>query len=150
MKEGRISVDINVTAVRRNAERITVPFVRKLTSETLTLARRWPLAGNPAWGTRTGQLQRTLKSSVQAGTHPTGRVWSDLSYAAAVHNGTKARIIRARSPRGMTFFWKRRGVMVYKIAWVRHPATKGSYFLSRPLQIVAQRHGLKATGTPTP
>jgi len=45
----------------------------------------------------------------------------------------------------MNFFWKREARRGRGFRVVKHPATKGSFFLTKPLSIVARRHGFKVS-----
>lgn len=78
---------------------------------------------------------------------PFGVVGNTASYALAVHNGTKPHLIRARTKTYMKFRWKRYGGGFFYFKVVRHPGTKGSYYLTIPMRIVAARYGFKVTGT---
>lgn len=79
--------------------------------------------------------------------NPTGVVGNTAAYADAVHNGTKARLIHVRTKKVMKFRWKRMGGTYHYFKVVRHPATKGSYFLTEPLRIVGARHGFIVRNT---
>jgi len=79
---------------------------------------------------------------------PFGVVGNTAPYAEAVHNGTKAHWIRAKNFKVMKFRWKRFGGVYAYFPLVWHPATKGSYFLTIPMRIVAARNGFKVKPTP--
>lgn len=111
-------------------------------TETKALAKKWPRAGNPAFTYGpTGALASSITSKVKSGRNPSGVVGSALDYALVVHNGGKARVIKTRTKKFMKFRWKRMGGQFAYFKTVRHPATKGSYFLTGPLRIVAARNG---------
>ncbi len=77
---------------------------------------------------RTGTLRRSITSAVEnAGQR--GRVGTNLRYAVAVHEGTKAHVILPRNKKAL--FWKGARHPVRK---VRHPGTKGQPFLTDALK----------------
>lgn len=78
---------------------------------------------------------------------PFGVVGNTAPYADAVHNGTKPRWILVRQRKFMKFRWKRMGGGFFYFKKVRHPATKGSYFLTAPMRIVAARNGFAVRNT---
>lgn len=139
-------VHIDPIKVKQFGNKVGTKEIRAVITETVALSKRWPRAGNPAWTDSYGHLNRATTGQTYSSPAPHGYVRNNLVYALAVHQGTPERIILARSKRGMTFWWKRRGKMVYKIPWIVHPATKGSFFLSEPLRIVAKKHHMKVTG----
>lgn len=136
-------VHIDPIRVTKFGNKVTAPLIKTVISETVALSKRWPRAGNPAWTDSTGELNRRTTGQTYNSPSPHGYVRNTLPYAMAVHEGTKPRIILAKTDRGMTFFWKRKGRIGLKFKMVYHPATKGSHFLSAPLAIVAKRHGFK-------
>jgi hypothetical protein len=135
------TVILNLVAVNNLRRKASEPEVRKILRETQALARRWPGTGNPAWTTATHKLAPSIQMTFTGGVNASGTVGSKLRYAAAAHNGTKARIIYARRGKYMKFRWKRKGNVIVWREYVKHPAVRGSFFLTRPLSIVAKRHG---------
>jgi hypothetical protein len=73
-----------------------------------------------------------------------GRVYNDTSYAAAVHDGTRAYTIRARKKKALRF--EAGGTVIFRKA-VKHPATKGRPWLRDAAERVAQREGWEFTRT---
>jgi hypothetical protein len=138
-------VEINYLQVRRTAQKLTKPAVKQFIDETVTLSKRWPRAGNPAWTDSTGALNRATRGTVfdGPGGEPTGRIENDKSYALVVHNGGRARVIYARNGKYMKFRWKRKAGALTFLRTVRHPKTKGSFFITQPAAIIARRHGYR-------
>lgn len=137
---------LNPVAVRRTAQKLTKPKVQSMVNQTVTLSKRWPRAGNPAWTDSTGELNRHTRGMVtETASGFLGVISNDLSYAMVVHNGGGPRMIFARRAKSMKFAWKRFGGRLTYLRKVRHPATKGSYFLTQPMKIIAQREGFKTT-----
>lgn len=135
------TVHLNLVAIDRLRRKVAAPPVKQILTETQALAKRWPGTGHRAWTTSHGNLSRSIEKSFTGGANPSGRVGSRLRYAAAVHNGTKARIIYARKGRYMKFRWKRKGNILVWREYVKHPAVRGSHYLTNPLAVVAKRHG---------
>lgn len=136
-------VHIDPQRVTRFGNKVGTPLIKTVIRETLAMSKSWPYQGNPAWTSRTGNLYRHTTGQTYSSPSPHGYVRNDLPYALAVHQGTEARLIFAKKPGGMNFYWKRfdRRGRGFKV--VKHPATKGSFFLTKPLQIVGRRHGFK-------
>jgi hypothetical protein len=113
------------------------------------MAQKWPRAGNPALTyPPTGNLASKMFYRVrERKSGPFGVVGNTAPYADAVHNGTKAHWILVKQRKVMKFRWKRMGGSYHYFKKVWHPATKGSYFLTIPLRIVAARHGFKVRNT---
>lgn len=143
-------VVIDPIKVSRIAQKVTVPIITQMSKDIVNLSKRWPRAGNPAWTDSNGDLNRHTKYIVYPGPNPYSVIVNDLDYAAAVHNGTKARIIFPRNHRFMKFAWKRFGGKIVYLEEVKHPATRGSFFISQPAAIVAKRYGAKVSGTLIP
>jgi len=136
-------VHIDPIAVRREGNRVTTPLVKAMIKDTVALSKRWPRAGNPAWTDSYGTLNRHTTGQTYTSPSPHGYIRNDLDYAMAVHEGTAPRLIFANTPAGMTFWWKRKQRWGVKFRVVKHPRTKGSYFLTRPAAIVAKRYNFK-------
>lgn len=86
---------------------------------------------------RTGNLRahnamRVLKTGP---TQVTGEVFNDTSYAAAVHNGTRAYVVRPVRRKALRWVSKGGDVVFAKSA--RIPARRGRPWLTRALQEVA-------------
>ena len=77
-------------------------------------------------------------------TQVNGRVYNDANYAAAVHDGTRAYIIRARRKKALRF--EIDGTVIFRKS-VKHPATKGRPWLRDAAERVAQREGWEFTRT---
>jgi len=118
--------------------------------ETAALAKRWPRAGNPAltYGP-TGELADSINYRVRESANPSGIVGTDKRYALVVHDGGQERWISVRNKTWMRFRWKRFGGKIFYFKKIRHPATKGSHFLTEPLRVVAARHGFVVRATTT-
>ncbi len=142
-------VRINHLTVTAEGNRLSRPLVNTMCRETKELAQRWPRAGNPALTyPPTGELARQMFYRVrERKSGPFGVVGNTSKIAMAVHNGTKAHWILAKQRKVMKFRWKRFGGTYHYFPKVWHPATKGSYFLTIPMRIVAARHGFKVGGT---
>lgn len=110
----------------------------------------------------TGRLSRSIRTEGPhvVGDRVTGRVGSDLSYAATVHDGAR---IHPIFPKGMAgvyrfgartgrpklkFYWRKMGRIVYlpQVPGSRakvgrsHPGQAGKQYLSEPLRDAARRH----------
>lgn len=138
-------VHIDPLRVTKFGNKVTEPLIRTVIRETVALSKQWPRAGNPAWTDSHGTLARHTTGQTYKSPSPHGYVRNDLPYALAVHQGTPARLIFANKPTGMNFWWKRKQRWGRKFMVVKHPTTKGSFFLTQPLKIVSARHGLKVT-----
>lgn len=136
-------VHIDPIAVKKVGVKVTLPLVKSFIKETVALSKHWPRAGNPAWTDSTGALNRATTGQTYASPSPHGYVRNDKDYAMAVHEGTKPRLIFALSEKGMNFWWKREGRRGRKFMVVKHPATRGSHFLTGPAKIVARRYNFK-------
>jgi hypothetical protein len=78
-----------------------------------------------------------LRSSIN--TKMTIRVWvvkarigTRVKYGLVEHDGASRHTIRAVKGEYMKFFWKKAGRVVW-FRSVRHPGTKGSFFLTTPM-----------------
>jgi hypothetical protein len=139
-------VILDPIAVRRTAQVLTKPKVQKMVNDTVALSKRWPRAGNPAWTNSYGELNRATTGRVfQDGGDWVGVVENDKSYAMVVHEGGRARIIRARNGQFMKFRWKRFGDVLTFLEVVKHPKTKGSKFITGPMRVIANREGFRTT-----
>jgi HK97 gp10 family phage protein len=85
---------------------------------------------------KTGNLRRTITSSVEAG-GKRGRIGTNAKYARAVHEGTKPRVIKATKAKAL--FWP--GAR-HPVKSVNHPGTRANPFFDRTmdrLRPVAER-----------
>lgn len=78
---------------------------------------------------RTGNLRRTITSRVEAG-GDRGRIGTNASYARAVHEGTKPRVIKATNKRALAFVVG--GQRIVRKS-VRHPGTRANPFFDRTM-----------------
>lgn len=142
-------VRINHLLVEAKGLELTTPLVRKVCKETKELSQRWPRAGNPALTyPPTGKLySQTYYRVRERKGGPFGVVGNDSPIAEVVHNGGRERWIRVKTHKWMKFRWKKMGGTFAYFKIVKHPATKGNYFLTAPLRIVAARNGFIVTGT---
>lgn len=143
-------IRIDELKAQRYAAKVSTGVLKTIVRDTVALAKKWPRAGNPSWTDSNGNLARHIRGDVTPGLNPKARVWCDVDYALAIHEGTPHRIIYRKLDKRMKFSWKRKGGEVVYRNWVNHPATKGNHFLSRPLAIVSAKHGFKTTGTLLP
>lgn len=142
-------VRINRLRVETTMLKLTTPKVRQICKETKELSQRWPYAGNRALTyPPTGDLySKTYYRVRERKTGPFGVVGNDSPIADVVHNGGRERWILVRQRRFMKFRWKRFGGGFFYFKKIKHPATKGSHFLTGPLRIVAARHGFTVRNT---
>lgn len=80
-----------------------------------------------------GRLRASIRFEIKLG--PVGYVGTDVNYAAAVHNGTKAHDIYPKSASVLAFDV---GGQTVFAAFVHHPGTKGVPFLTRALVAAAE------------
>ena len=87
-------------------------------------------------------------------TEVTGRVGSELDYAAAAHNGADFHIIRAKYKRVLSFKWDKGPAFIPRthggrwdehvaFKFVHHPGMDGTPYLTRALKIVGEGMGFK-------
>lgn len=91
----------------------------------------------------TGRLALSLKriGPIVTGNRVTGRVGSNLPYAASVQSGAAPHTFGARGNHRLRFYWRKVGRVVYPW-YVKHPGQKGKRFLVDPLFDVARRHNM--------
>lgn len=82
----------------------------------------------------------------------TYRVKAEHKRSMLEHEGAQEHDIRPRPRRRrrngvMVFYWARVGQVVYR-TYVRHPGTRGSKFLTRPLVLVAGSRGFRIDTNP--
>jgi len=114
-------VSIDEAALERESGRDLRAFHRSLTRRIANQAR----ADVPV---RTGNLGRTIGEMPQTYRpfHVGGGVEATADYAAAVHEGSRPHVIRARRAEALHFFWHGREVF-RKSVW--HPGTRSRPFL---------------------
>ncbi|QPX62138.1 hypothetical protein PBI_INDLOVU_23 [Mycobacterium phage Indlovu] len=114
-------VSIDEPALERESGRELRAFHRSLTRRIANQAR----ADVPV---RTGNLGRTIGEMPQTYRpfHVGGGVEATADYAAAVHEGSRPHLIRARRAEALRFFWHGREVF-RKSVW--HPGTRSRPFL---------------------
>jgi hypothetical protein len=114
-------VEINEAALERESGRDLRAFHRSLTRRIANQAR-------VAVPVRTGNLGRTIGEMPQVYTpfHVSGGVEATAHYAAPVHEGRKARVIRARNAEALHFFWHGREIFAKS---VRQGPMRGRPFL---------------------
>lgn len=145
----------NKTYTRLVAQGEAKPLVDKVLDQTLAGARKMvPVRNSRKYDRRpTGRLKRSLKktgpkvylNSVK------GTVGSKLSYADSVHGGAQPHVIEAKTPRGLRFFWEKRG-RVFVTPRVNHPGVVESStteYLYIPLVIAGARNNFIVRRTPT-
>lgn len=93
----------------------------------------------------TGNLRAQNNSHVVRGrTLVTGEVFNNTKYADAVHNGSRAHVVRPRRKKALRFVVKN-GDVVYA-RWARIPARKGRPWLLDALKQIAIPDGFTLTG----
>lgn len=93
---------------------------------------------------KTGTLRRSITSKVEQGGNR-GVIGTNLTYARAVHDGTKPHLIRPK--RAKALFWK--GAK-HPVRVVRHPGTKANAFMTRTaarLRPIAERELARTFGS---
>lgn len=133
----RIVIDVNPAAARNvaldAAEQLVTNVTRRVFNRAIVLT---PV--------RTGNLRAQNNMRVQrTATGALGEVFNDTSYAAAVHNGNRAYIVRPRRKKALRWVSKGGDVVFAKSA--RIPARRGRPWLSRALQEVAGAEGFALT-----
>lgn len=76
----------------------------------------------------------------EAARGPTGTVEYPVKYAAAVHDGSRPHIIRAKKKKALAFKWHGQTVIVKS---VRHPGTTGRPFLRQAAEEIAAAEGVR-------
>lgn len=114
-------IQINEAELERQTGHDLRAFHRSLTRRIANQAR----AAVPV---RTGNLGRTIGEEPQTYRpfHVSGGVEATADYAAAVHEGSRPHLIRARRAEFLHFFWHGRE-MFRKSVW--HPGTRARPFL---------------------
>lgn len=93
----------------------------------------------------TGRLRASIQYEIRnRALGVTGRLFSNVSYADMVHDGTRPHIIRPRRPGGVLRFTVD-GQVVYA-RFVRHPGTRGRPFLADAMRQVGPSMGWSVTG----
>jgi hypothetical protein len=123
--------DVRVTSIRFDINRVGLerqvpPILRKVHS---SLTRKTATQAKVDVPVRTGHLGRSIREDPQVFTGPfrvTGGVTAHAKYAAAVHEGSRPHVIRARRAKALHFVWHGREVFFRK---VNHPGTRARPFL---------------------
>lgn len=127
----RIDFELN----RAGLERQAAPILRRTHS---SLTRKIATQARADVPVRTGHLGRSIREDPQhfvGPFHVTGGVTAHAEYAAAVHEGSRPHVIRARRAKALSFVWHGQQVFFRK---VNHPGTRARPFLrNAALRIVA-------------
>jgi hypothetical protein len=123
--------EIRVTRVdfkvnRAGLEAQAAPILRRFHS---SLTRRIATQARVDVPVRTGHLGRSIREDPQRFVGPfrvTGGVTAHARYAAAVHEGSRPHVIRARPGKALSFMWHGERVFFRK---VNHPGTRARPFL---------------------
>lgn len=121
--------------------------LKKIVRETRAVSEiEAPKLGGPGKGRTkinyaTGQLVAGIVT--QEGFHGTkkdleGKVISTAPHSAAVHEGTRPHVIKAKRAPKLVFFWARKG-RIFRGDEVHHPGTPPIPFLRKALEIVMHR-----------
>ena len=134
----RGSVSVNGPAVRADVNDIARGVVRRISRRVLNRsALLCPVD--------TGRLRASGRMRFGEGPRgPQGVVEYPVNYAAAVHDGTRPHVIRARKRQALKFKMGGRTVIVKS---VRHPGTQGRPFLRLAAEEVAAAEGLRFRST---
>lgn len=132
----RISITLDKAGIRDEANRAAKPVVRSVTRQVLNRS-------TILCPVDTGRLRGAGRMKIgSTGRGPTGIVEYPVKYAGPVHDGTSARVIRARRAKALVFFWPKMGrVVAFKK--VRHPGTRGRPFLVRAAEEIASAGGYR-------
>jgi hypothetical protein len=132
MRTGRISITVDVSALNAEAARVgrveVTDMCRKIKNQAIV---NCPVDMGFMRG------QHFMRVGDEA-TRIVGEVENQAEYAGAVHNGSKARIIRPRKGKFLRFEVGGRVVFARS---VRHPGTKGRPWLRSAAETVAQGNG---------
>lgn len=104
----------------------TAPILRRVHS---SLTRQIATQARVDVPVRTGHLGRSIREDPQVMEGPfrvTGGVTAHARYAAAVHEGTRPHVIRARTAKALSFIWHGERVFFHS---VNHPGTRPRPFL---------------------
>lgn len=130
----RVRVTLDKQGIHADANRFSLPGVRTITRRVLNRsAVLCPVD--------TGRLRASGRMKVrEVARGPSGTVEYAVKYAAAVHDGTSPREIRARKKKALAFQYGGRTVIVKS---VKHPGTKGRPFLRTAAEEVASAEGYR-------
>lgn len=135
----QIEVDVDPAASRAvaldAAERVVTDVTRRVFNRALVLT---PVDTGNLRAQNNMRVLRTAKGAL-------GEVFNDTAYAAAVHNGNKAYVVRPRRRKALRWVTKGGDVVFAKSA--RIPARRGRPWLARALQEVAGPAGFTITKT---
>jgi hypothetical protein len=124
-----VRIELHETVVRQTATELAYRELRRDLVAVEILARSRAIQGPYA----TGRLAVSINVDGPriAGWAVTGRVGSDLPYAASHDRGSEAHTIRAKPGRMLRFYWRK---VARNVAFgsVNHPGTRASFFLTGP------------------
>jgi len=134
VRVARIRTRISQAALRRVGAQATGRQVTATTRKVFNRAR----VLSP-WDTGNMRGEHTMTVTAQpAANRVVGRVSVRTDYAMAVHEGTRAHVIRPNRRKALRFRYRGRTVIVRQ---VRHPGTQGRPWLATALREVALRDG---------
>lgn len=132
-----IQIEVNPAAARAvaldAAERLVTDTTRRVFNRAIVLT---PVDTGNLRAQNNMRVQRTATGAL-------GEVFNDTTYAAAVHNGSKAYTIRPKRKKALRWVGKGGEVVFAKSA--RHKATRGRPWLTRALTEVAGAEGFTVT-----
>ncbi|WP_205807534.1 HK97 gp10 family phage protein [Micromonospora sp. HNM0581] len=133
-----VRIDLNAGEIRRLLYGPVGPVVRFIRS----VARRVRTRAVLTCPVDTGRLRTAHREEVgvRAG-RVYGFVENTAEYAAAVHDGTAAHVIRPRRPGGVLRF--EAGGQVVFTSLVNHPGTKAQPWLREAMEDVARQEGFR-------
>jgi hypothetical protein len=130
----RAKLTLDKAGIRQDANDLSWPVVRRVTRRVLTRSAVLCPVDN---GTLRASGRVKLKEGPKG---PTGTVEYPINYAAAVHDGTRPHVIKARRRQALKFQMGGRTVFARS---VRHPGTEGRPFLADAGAEVARGEGFQ-------
>lgn len=145
----------------RSAQAVAIPMVTRTLQQTLAGARRLAPRGDHMSGSgrrKRGQpLSPSLRSDMRIGPRDVrGKVGSTVKYAATIHEGSKAHVIRGGGKK-LKFRWDQGNAILavrgnrgaggfFYFHKVHHPGNrKPVKYLTTPLQISGRANGFRVT-----
>lgn len=124
--------EVRIVSARFDENRVglaeqVAPILRRVHS---SLTRKIATQARVDAPVRTGNLARSIREDHQQMVGPffvTGGVTAHADYAAAVHEGTRPHVIRARRAKALSFIWHGERVFFRS---VNHPGTRARPFLA--------------------
>lgn len=130
----RVKVALDKRGLREDANAAAAGRVRSTTRRVLTRS-------TVLCPVLTGRLRASGRMKFrEAAKGPTGVVEYPVNYAAAVHDGSRPHIIRARKKKALAFKMDGRTVIVKSVV---HPGTDGRPFLRMAAEEVAAAEGVR-------